>query len=335
MHSQVSIITPNFNKAQYIEATIQSVINQDYEFWELIIVDDNSTDNSWERANSYPFKDQRIKLIQRRNGNKGASACRNDGLSIAKGEFIIFLDSDDFLSPFCLSQRIQCIEELNLNLDFAVFPSGCFFNEIGDTDCQRKIKSTQNHLKQFLSYEIPWNISAVIWSKSFLKNILGGFDVSYQRLQDVELHTRALISKAKYKVFDQAKVDFFYRIDPDRATIPYSSPKFNEQFLNSAFYFILEMDRLLSLPKSKSIGGSRKYLRGFYLEALFHNYRTRLLNKNGSVSSCIRLHKDVGAKMFKEKKVFLFVYIYSILCHYGFCRIRGFHALLKFMITHI
>ena len=97
-----SIIVPNFNKDLFIEETIQSVINQSYTNWELIIVDDLSTDNSIKKIEDFTRLDSRISLFVRNNKIGGGSACRNLGLKMAQGKYIIFCDSDDWLEPNAL-----------------------------------------------------------------------------------------------------------------------------------------------------------------------------------------------------------------------------------------
>ena len=94
---KVSVIIPNFNNARYIQEAIQSVLNQTLKDIEVIIVDDCSTDNSWEILQKLQKQDSRIKII-RNVENSGAGISRNVGLDIASGEFIKFLDSDDTMN---------------------------------------------------------------------------------------------------------------------------------------------------------------------------------------------------------------------------------------------
>ncbi len=86
-----SIIVPTFNRASYIENAIQSVLGQTYEEWELVIIDDGSTDDTYKVCTS--FNDPRIKYTYQNNSER--SAARNKGIDIAKGEWVCFLDSDD------------------------------------------------------------------------------------------------------------------------------------------------------------------------------------------------------------------------------------------------
>lgn len=90
----VSIITPAYNCEEFISETIESVINQTYSNWEMIIVNDSSTDNTEGIINEYIRKDSRIKLIYHKE-NYGPAVARNNALASAKGRFIAFLDSDD------------------------------------------------------------------------------------------------------------------------------------------------------------------------------------------------------------------------------------------------
>ena len=90
---RVSIILPVYNKEEYLDNTLSLLITQSFQDWELIIIDDGSTDNSSKIARKYAFSDDRIKVISQEN--KGVSAARNQGISSASGEWIWFVDADD------------------------------------------------------------------------------------------------------------------------------------------------------------------------------------------------------------------------------------------------
>jgi glycosyltransferase involved in cell wall biosynthesis len=110
----ISIIIPNFNRSNYIEQTLQCVLEQTYTNWECIIIDDGSLDNSVAIINSFIEKDVRFKLINRPlERNKGASTCRNIGIENANGDFIQFLDSDDIMSENKLEQQVLTITDFD------------------------------------------------------------------------------------------------------------------------------------------------------------------------------------------------------------------------------
>ena len=101
----ISVITASYNYENYISDTIKSVLAQTFSDWELIIVDDASSDNSVNIIKSF-LDDKRIKLICH-DKNKGLSETLKTGLKYAQGEWIAFLESDDILTPDCLKKRLQ------------------------------------------------------------------------------------------------------------------------------------------------------------------------------------------------------------------------------------
>lgn len=103
-----SIIIPVYNVESYLEACLKSVINQSFSDWEAICVDDGSTDDSFSIMEKYVHIDERIKVIRQANG--GLSSARNTGMAAAKGDYILFLDSDDWLES-------NALEVLALKLD--------------------------------------------------------------------------------------------------------------------------------------------------------------------------------------------------------------------------
>ena len=98
----ISVIIPVYNTEKYINKCINSVLNQTLSNIEIIVVDDGSTDHSCEIIEQYKIKDNRIKIIRQKNLYAGVA--RNNGLKNAIGEYVYFLDSDDFITPRCLEK---------------------------------------------------------------------------------------------------------------------------------------------------------------------------------------------------------------------------------------
>lgn len=107
----VSIITPCYNGSRYISETMESVISQTYENWEMLIVDDGSKDNSAEVIKKYCEQDKRIKLLSQ--ANAGAAAARNNGIRNAEGQYIALLDADDLWEKNFLEEQIKLMKEKN------------------------------------------------------------------------------------------------------------------------------------------------------------------------------------------------------------------------------
>ena len=122
MKNLVSIIIPCYNQAQYLPAALQSILEQSYTNWECIIVNDGSSDNTETIANDWCKKDIRFKYFFKENG--GLSSARNLGLANSKGDFILFLDSDDFIAPEKLLLSVKSfMEDTSLDLVITDFNS--------------------------------------------------------------------------------------------------------------------------------------------------------------------------------------------------------------------
>ncbi|GAB5400717.1 MAG: glycosyltransferase family 2 protein [Aureisphaera sp.] len=116
----VSIITPLYNAEAFIAQNMESVLGQTYENWEQIIVDDVSTDASSEIVRTFAAKDDRIQLV-RNPENKGAAFTRNRATELAKGDYIAFLDSDDWWHPEKLEKQIKFMEAHDLAVSFTSY----------------------------------------------------------------------------------------------------------------------------------------------------------------------------------------------------------------------
>ena len=110
MYPEISIITPVFESELFIKLTIESVLNQTYQNWELIIIDDASSDGSVKIAESFAVKDERIKFIKL-DSNQGAAAARNRGIKEASGRYIAFLDSDDLWHEEKLYKQLKFMKK--------------------------------------------------------------------------------------------------------------------------------------------------------------------------------------------------------------------------------
>ncbi len=136
-----SVIIPIYNVEKYIDDCVLSVLNQTFVDFELILVNDGSTDNSYEKCLKWNDKDKRVTIVNQKN--KWLSGARNAGLDIAKGEYIIFLDGDDMLNNSALSILYQ-----NLNDDKILIYSYSYINEKNEsishqTICLNDINSLQ------------------------------------------------------------------------------------------------------------------------------------------------------------------------------------------------
>jgi glycosyltransferase involved in cell wall biosynthesis len=211
MKNNLSVIIPYFNRSELFPYTYQSLINQTHSKFEVIIVDDGSNQFDIEKTKSLINNDPRFKFIQHGKENMGPSYCRNFGASMANGEHLIFLDSDDLLTANSFENRMKLMNE-KTELDFIVFPQHTFYKNIGDSDksFSRVFRQKSQYLSSFLMDTPPWCITGPIWKKSSFI-LTGGFDVDLRVMEDPDLHVRAILKGLKFDV-QIGEPDFYYRL---------------------------------------------------------------------------------------------------------------------------
>ena len=207
-----SIIIPLYNKQDSIAATVNSIINQDFQEFEIIIINDGSTDNSKKVALS--IKDSRIRVIDKANG--GVSSARNKGIEVANYDWIAFLDGDDLWEYNHLS---TCKDLILQYPGKKVFVTSFRFS----TDVV--IKSDNNSSYQIRDYfgeaarkTLIWT-SVVVINKSCFNNV-SAFNESYTRGEDIELWGR--LSKT-YEIIKSNKVTAVYMLDAENRACRNSS----------------------------------------------------------------------------------------------------------------
>ena len=194
----VSVIVPVFNREAILAETINSVLGQTYIDLELLLVDDGSTDASVQIAEDFARNDARVRVIRRERQPKGAPTCRNIGLEAARGDFIIFLDSDDLLLKQAIETRVA---EFNADMsaDFIVNPSVFFSRKPEDADTWWNVFNERNDLDRFLLQDVVWQTTGPTWKKSFLMENGLRFNEAATTSQDWEFHLKALLLSPAFR----------------------------------------------------------------------------------------------------------------------------------------
>ncbi|MFZ4680574.1 MAG: glycosyltransferase family 2 protein [Flavobacterium sp.] len=285
----ISIIVPSFNRADLIGETLNSVFSQTYQKWECIIVDDGSSDNTIDIINSFIEKDNRFSFIKRNRLPKGAPTCRNIGLDFSNGEFIIYLDSDDILAPYCLEQRINKFS-VHFDMDFLVFKSLLFVDKPFSNGFYWNIDNEENDLARFIKLDALWQTSGPIYKKEFLLK-MNGFKEDLLFWQDYDLHLRCLLKKGLYLKFFDSPVDVYIR-DGRKDTISRSTPftgdiRILKKRIDFYYDILNEYQTQLSKEHLKSLFSilfffSAQYIvrHGKYLTFLKHWIKINRFNKN-------------------------------------------------------
>lgn len=199
----ISIVIPVKNRQNSIVSSLDSLKAQTYPHWEALVVDDFSTDDTVKRVQGYEKRDPRIKLIEKHGSDaKGANAARNIGLQRASGAYVIFLDSDDLLMPFCLERRVSFISR-SPQLDFLVFSAVCRFPNLEERLVN--VLDSSDDINRFLvlfnQIDVPWWTSSPIWKRKALERTALIWPEGTPKFQDVEFHLHALCLRLDYEKF--------------------------------------------------------------------------------------------------------------------------------------
>lgn len=209
----LSIIMPTYNRPDETKEMIESVIASTFGDWELIIVDDGSDKQTLSLLASYADTDKRIHLHQRTRLPKGAQTCRNTGFELSQGLYVIFFDSDDYVCPQCIGQRVMYMQQ-NPDVDFIVFPSASM-DENGlheNTWCNNfGYCVNKDDIQAFASRRLPFVVWNNIYRRSSLKKHGICWDEQLKSFQDSDFNLATLLSGMKYRYAKQLPL-FYYRI---------------------------------------------------------------------------------------------------------------------------
>ncbi len=210
---KVSVIIPVYNGAQYLDECLKSVANQTLKNIEVICIDDGSEDESLSILNKYQHKDKRFTVLQQ--DHLGGGAARNKGLKIAKGEYLSFLDCDDFFEKDLLERLYsQCKKT---NADIGVCKVRIYDNKTKDTSIDKNSFAVNNIPKKevFASYELRNCIFSTFqtwaWNKLFKRSFIQKEDIQFQeimRTNDMFFVNKALIRARRITAVPAALVNY-------------------------------------------------------------------------------------------------------------------------------
>ncbi len=209
MSELISIIIPTFNRAHLIEETLDSVLQQTYEHWECIVVDDGSTDHTIEVLKDYGQKDARFRYFKRPdNLKKGANSCRNYGFEKSEGEFVQWFDSDDIMLPSFLAEKISAFTQSHSMVICAGYEANETLQNRQKIDLNYTSESSL--FKQYVMWTAKVFTPSVLIRKSFLKG-KQLFSNQITRGQETELFSRLFYNLKEDQFHILNKGLFVYR----------------------------------------------------------------------------------------------------------------------------
>lgn len=206
--SMISIIVPVYNAYPYLRKCVDSIIAQTVQEWELLLVDDGSTDGSSELCDLLVQKDNRIRVIHKDNG--GASSARNAGLDIASGTYIMFVDSDDWIAPdLCkkLLEEMNSIEECDLVIGGYIIVEKDGFHDNG---VLHAVINMNENLSSYFEFAYMTDRFSGPVVKLYRRKLIGGqrFDTSVRLGEDFQFNMRYLMKCSKILMSDT--VGYYY-----------------------------------------------------------------------------------------------------------------------------
>ena len=205
----ISIIVPVYHVEAYIKRCVDSILRQTISDIEIILVDDGSNDNCPEICDDYSLRDSRIKVIHKKNG--GLSDARNAGLAVARGEFIAFVDSDDWLAPLYLEKLLRGLQEADADI------CECEIYRTSGETCSETLVSTAvvydtvHALEQLIQ---DGQLHQYVWNKLYRRKTIGDISFSKGKTNEDEFWTYHVFGQAK-KVVKISDVLYNYYQRPD------------------------------------------------------------------------------------------------------------------------
>lgn len=234
--SLVSIIIPLYNVEHYIGRTLVSIDKQIYKNIEVILIDDGSTDKSYEIAEKY-LSNCNFKHILVKQENSGVSAARNKGLSIATGQYVVFVDSDDLLSSYYIKQMYDHFSTHNIEMvlcGFRTFENDNTVKALSHIAEKNELMSSLTVMREFLYGTIKISVWSLMVKREIITNFQLKFAEGYKYSEDIHFVWR-LLAHADKIIYDQSQL-YYYRMRAASAMA-----KFNESRLDG-MYLMQELE---------------------------------------------------------------------------------------------
>lgn len=217
---KVSMIMPVYNSQTYLKDTLDSILNQSLEEFELIAIDDGSTDNSLKILKEYENKYNKIKVVHQINS--GVSETRNRGIELAKGEYIGFVDADDLLEKDFIKILYNSAKEYNADISMTGYST--FYD---NPNMQSKVftayKFDNNDKKRIFEEMLSIGLGVNIWTKLYKKAILHKYNIKFEKNMsyDEDMFFSWKCALASNNIVFDNNTRYFYRLSINSATMKY------------------------------------------------------------------------------------------------------------------
>ena len=321
---KVSLIMPVYNSEKYLKNTLDSIVNQTFEEFELIAIDDGSNDNSLNILNEYKKKDSRIRVIKQENS--GVSKTRNKGILLAEGEYIGFIDADDLLEKDFLKVLYTLAYDNNADISmtgYSIFYKNSDLNVNKYTNLELDFKDISTRFESMLECGLGVNIWTKLYRKSMIENYKINFMENLNYDEDMFFSWKcALMSK---RICFDNNTRYFYRLSLDSATMKYHEKMYNKyccafndirEFAkrNNIYDSRLEREILVNFARKINVILTMIIRSSISLTQKYRNVNELLKKQviNDSINELIKFNTTKGSmqyllKNIKNKKIILII----------------------------
>lgn len=268
----VSIIIPCYNNGNYLLEMIDCFRNQTSPAWEMIIVDDGSTDDTPEVVHRGIATLSNVHFYRRNREPKGSVVCRNIGFEYAKGKYVCHLDADDLVSPTFVEHRVAFMEK-HPEIDYASFPAKVFKDKNSLPTINSDVRTwgvgdeNDDLLDKFFKVDYPFSVWNNIYRKDSIRQL--PWDENVKIYTDISFIIPGILAGLKHKFSNLKEVDYYYRQEESNK-IAMTADFISQEKCDSTIYFFSK-----TLDSLKEKGLSEKYKGSFFNLILLHF--TRLL----------------------------------------------------------
>ena len=289
----ISVIVPVYNVEKYLERCVNSIINQTYQNLEIILVDDGSPDNCGAICDEFAEMDNRIKVIHKENG--GLSSARNTGLDIATGEYIAFVDSDDWLELDTYEWFISAIKDNDIAI--------CGHRTVSK-GCEIVVDIFED---EFLDYDSLWTeifvkLNNAAWNKLYKASIIKDlkFQIGILHGEDLIFNLN-YIKNCKSGVINRTPLYNYYKREGSITSSVFSKNRFLEITAKDIAFEIVEKynSNLILIAEKHCFRARMNVLRAIYKSNLQNNYYEEITNIKNHLF--VKYKKVKGSLSLKEK----------------------------------
>ena len=301
MKAKISIVVPIYNVEQYLDKCVRSLVNQTYENLEIILVDDGSKDKSGQICDLWKEKDNRIKVIHKKNG--GLSDARNAGMRIAQGEYMAFVDSDDWVDERIYEILMENMDKYNADI------SVCSIKKVYEKDILDKVEILNNNISVFTAEEALKNLikesvlKQTVWNKLYKREVTDNIYFEFGKIHEDEFWTYQIFGRCSSIVYTDEQLYYYLQRPGSIMNKSFSVKRLDAlEAKNNRLNYVIKNYPKLELEAKKSLFFSCLYQYQSMIQIRKFDKKDVYIKMIKKYIECINFNKQEKRKLsFKDK----------------------------------